>query len=92
MSILSLEHTDVSFLDENLENEVLKDITISFEPKKIYVITGPNGGGKSTLARYMMGIVDGKNGKIILDGEDITDSSIVERSKKGDRICFSITS
>lgn len=83
MSILSLEHTDVSFLDENLENEVLKDITISFEPKKIYVITGPNGGGKSTLARYMMGIVDGKNGKIILDGEDITDLSIVERSKKG---------
>jgi Fe-S cluster assembly ATP-binding protein len=83
MSILSLEHADVSFLDENLENEVLKDISISFEPKKIYVITGPNGGGKSTLAKYMMGIVKGKSGKIILDGEDITEENIVNRSKKG---------
>lgn len=90
MSILSLEHIDVSFIDEKLENEVLKDITISFEPKKIYVITGPNGGGKSTLAKYIMGIVDGKNGKIFLDGEDITSDNIVNRSKKGIGYAFQI--
>ncbi len=83
MSLLSLRNIDVSFIDENLENEVLRDVSIDFEPKKIYVITGPNGGGKSTLAKYIMGMVEGKNGQILLDGEDITTEGIVSRSKKG---------
>ena len=45
------------------------------------VITGPNGGGKSTLAKLLMGINEATSGRIILNGEDITDLSINERAQ-----------
>ncbi|MBK5253892.1 MAG: ATP-binding cassette domain-containing protein [Peptostreptococcaceae bacterium] len=69
--------------DVNNNKEILKDVSLEFEAGKIYVITGPNGGGKSTLAKCIMGIMPQNTGKIYLDGEDISDLSIVERSKKG---------
>ena len=52
------------------------------------VITGPNGGGKSTLAKVLMGIEKAESGKIILDGEDITDYDIDERAKAGIGFAF----
>ncbi|MGB0405280.1 MAG: ATP-binding cassette domain-containing protein, partial [Fusobacterium sp.] len=83
MAVLSLNNVHLTMNDELGKNKILDDVSLSFDPKKIYVITGPNGGGKSTLAKYIMGIKQGEEGKIALNGEDITDLNIVERSKKG---------
>lgn len=51
-------------------------------------ITGPNGGGKSTLAKLIAGIVTPTSGQILLDGEDITGLSITERARKGISFAF----
>lgn len=79
-----LEIKDISFKIENEKNtEILKDINLQLQRKKIYVITGPNGGGKSSLAKILMGIYTPTSGKILLDGEDITNKSISERAQLG---------
>ena len=55
---------------------------------EMLVITGPNGGGKSTLAKLLMGIYKETAGKIYLDGQDITELSIDERAKAGIGFAF----
>jgi len=65
------------------EAEILKDINLELQDKKIYVITGPNGSGKSSLAKIIMGIYRATEGRIYLDGQDITDMSISERANLG---------
>lgn len=63
--------------------QILNDINLTFDKKKIYVITGPNGGGKSSIAKAIMGIHQPTQGTIILDGEDITHKEIYERAQLG---------
>jgi len=63
--------------------EILKDINLKFYDKKIYVVTGPNGGGKSSLAKIIMGIYNPTSGKILLDEQDITNMTITERARQG---------
>ena len=63
--------------------EIINDISLTLEKKKIYVITGPNGGGKTSLAKAIMGIYPVSGGSIYLDGEDITLKSITERANLG---------
>lgn len=67
--------------------EILKNISLKIEDGFV-AITGPNGGGKSTLAKIIAGIIKPTSGKIILDGEDITDLSITERANKGISFAF----
>ena len=62
---------------------IINDVSFTLEDGKFLVLTGPNGGGKSTLARLIMGIEKPTGGKIIFNGEDITDLSLTERAKKG---------
>lgn len=62
---------------------IIKDLTLQVNDGEILVITGPNGGGKSTLARLAMGIIKPTSGRIILDGTDITDMDITERANFG---------
>lgn len=84
-----LELKNVSFkvdTDEE-EKEILKDISIKIEDKFV-AVTGPNGGGKSTLAKIISGIYRPTSGRIYLDGEDITDLSITERAKRGISFAF----
>ena len=80
-----LELKDISFEvdDENGHKEILKNINLTVDDKKFIVITGPNGGGKSTLARMVVGLEKPTHGRILLDGEDITDLSITQRANKG---------
>ena len=82
-----LELKNISFkvkaLDSNEEITILDDISFTIDTGKILVITGPNGGGKSTLAKIIMGIEKPTGGKIYFDGVDITDLSITERAKMG---------
>ena len=70
------------------KKEILKDISLTVGDNKFVVITGPNGGGKSTLAKVIMGIEQPTSGKILLDGEDITNKSITERATMGISFAF----
>ena len=69
------------------DKEILNDISLVIEDRFV-AVTGPNGGGKSTLAKVIMGIEKPTSGKILLDGEDITDLSITERANKGISYAF----
>ena len=70
------------------EKEILKDINLTVPDNKFVAITGPNGGGKSTLAKLVAGIENPTAGQIILDGEDITKVSVTERAKRGISYAF----
>lgn len=87
--MLELQH--ISFAAESDNDgdrkEILKDISLSLEPGFI-AVTGPNGGGKSTLAKLIMGINKPSAGKIILNGEDITGLSVTERANRGISFAF----
>lgn len=72
---------------ENGIKQILKDVSLKIEDGFV-VITGPNGGGKSTLAKVIAGIITPTSGKILLDGEDITNLSITERARKGISFAF----
>ena len=63
--------------------DILRDVTLTIPDKRFVVITGPNGGGKTTLARSIMGINQPTGGKIIWNGDDITNLSVSDRAKKG---------
>lgn len=84
-----LELKDISFQvnDETADKEILKNIYLKIEDRFV-AITGPNGGGKSTLAKLIAGIVTPTSGQILLDGEDITGLSITERARKGISFAF----
>ncbi len=84
-----LELVDISFSadTENGEKEILKNISLKFDNEFI-AVTGPNGGGKSTLAKIIAGIIKPTSGKIFLDGEDITDLSVTDRARKGISFAF----
>jgi Fe-S cluster assembly ATP-binding protein len=62
---------------------IIDDISLSIGDDRFTVITGPNGGGKSTLAKIIMGIEQPTGGRIIFNGEDITSLGISERAKLG---------
>ena len=70
------------------KKEILKNINLTLPDNKFIVVTGPNGGGKSTLARVISGIQKINDGQILMDGEDITNFSITERAKKGISFAF----
>ena len=74
--------------ESNGTKEILRDISLTIGDRQFVAITGPNGGGKSTLARIIMGIEKPTSGKILFDGEDITDLSITERAKRGIGFAF----
>ena len=81
-----LELKDICF--ERDDKKILNHIDLKLDTKKFYVITGPNGSGKSTLAKIIMGIEKPDSGKIILNGEDITEKTIDERAKLGIGFAF----
>lgn len=77
-----LELRNVSYQVEDGRHDILKNINLTIE-ERFVAVTGPNGGGKSTLAKMIAGIVMPTSGQILLDGEDITECSITERAQKG---------
>ncbi|MCQ2531800.1 MAG: ATP-binding cassette domain-containing protein [Saccharofermentans sp.] len=85
-----LELKNISYgVEDNGDNkEIIKDLTLTISDGKFTVITGPNGGGKSTLAKLIAGIIKPTSGRIILDGEDITDMNITDRARKGVGFAF----
>lgn len=86
-----LELQNVSFIvdtEHSTKKEIIKNINLTIDEQKFVAITGPNGGGKSTLAKLIMGIEKPTSGKIIFNGTDITDMSISERAKLGISFAF----
>lgn len=81
--MLTLTNVSVTLDGDEGKREVLRNIDLTLENKKIYVMTGPNGGGKTSIAKVVMGIYPISEGKIMLDGIDITGKSITERAKLG---------
>ena len=75
-----LELQNISYLVDDDNKEILRDINLASD-EKFVAITGPNGSGKSTLAKIIAGILKPTSGKILLDGEDITDLSNYRESK-----------
>ena len=67
---------------------ILRDVSLKIDDGKFVVITGPNGGGKSTLARVVAGITRPAAGRILLDGEDVTGLGITERARRGVGFAF----
>ena len=75
---------EVPVKEGSLETKrIIDDLTLTIPDDTFTVITGPNGGGKSTLAKLIMGIEKPSSGAILLDGEDVTDLSISERAQRG---------
>ncbi len=81
--MLELKNVSFNVSDEKGNKEILTDVSFTLEDGKFLVITGPNGGGKSTLAKLIMGIEKPTGGKILWNGKDITDMSITDRAKLG---------
>ena len=69
-------------------NQVVRDVSLSSPEGKLTVITGPNGGGKTTLAKVIAGIETPDSGRIILDGKDITDLDVTQRAREGVSFAF----
>ena len=86
--MLQIEHLSFDVQDGGRQSEILSDISFHVADGEMLVITGPNGGGKSTLAKLLMGINESTAGKIILNGEDITGLSINERAQAGIGFAF----
>lgn len=81
--MLEVNHLTFKVNENGIERSIVKDISFQAKDGEMLVITGPNGGGKSTLARVLMGIVEADAGEILLDGEDITGYDIDHRAKAG---------
>ena len=81
--MLELKNICFTVNDGTNDLNIVNDVSLEIPDGKFVVITGPNGGGKSTLARLIMGIEKPTSGKIIFNGTDITDMSVTERAKLG---------
>ena len=80
-----LELQNISFHAD--DKDILKDIDLKIDDKFV-AITGPNGSGKSTLLKIIMGIITPTSGKILFDGQDITDLAVNERANLGMSFAF----
>lgn len=85
-----LELKDITYqVEENNEVKTIVDhLNLSIDDGKFIVITGPNGGGKSTLAKLIMGVKELTSGQMIFDGQDITEMNITERAMLGISFAF----
>ena len=81
--MLTLKNLSLTAANAQGRADIVKNVSLDVEDGKFLVITGPNGGGKTTLAKLIMGLATPTGGQIFLDGEDITGLSITDRAKRG---------
>lgn len=87
--MLRLENICLALNHDNGENkDILNNISIEFEPGKLYAVTGPNGGGKSSIAKVIMGIYKHTKGNIYFNGEEISQLNVTERAQRGIAYAF----
>ncbi len=85
--MLQLKNVSYAVKEDGKEKYIIKDVSLTLD-ERFVAFTGPNGGGKSTLAKLIAGILTPTSGSIYLDGEDITALSITERAQKGISYAF----
>lgn len=81
--MLELKNISFSVEADAGQTEILKNVSLTVPDGRFLVITGPNGGGKSTLAKIIMGVEKPDSGTILLDGVDITNMDVTERARLG---------
>ena len=81
--MLEIKNLCFSAESETGKTEILKNLSLTVPDGKFIVITGPNGGGKSTLAKLIMGIEKPVSGQIFWNGQDITALDVTQRAKLG---------
>ncbi len=81
--MLELKNISYTVQDQDGPQTILRDISLTIPDGSLVVFTGPNGGGKTTLARIIMGLVSPTSGSIIYNGQDITGLNITERARLG---------
>ena len=86
--MLELENISFDVDAEGKDKTIIRNVSLTVPDDKLVVITGPNGGGKSTLARLIAGIETPSAGRILLNGEDITEKSITQRARLGIGFAF----
>ena len=86
--MLELKHISYAVQEGDGQLGILNDISLTIDENKLVVFTGPNGGGKTTLAKIIMGLVKPTAGQIIWNGQDITDLGITERARLGSSYGF----
>lgn len=64
-------------------SDILRDVNLVLDSGRLTVVTGPNGGGKTSLAKAIAGLIPSVTGRILLDGQDITDYNITQRARAG---------
>lgn len=86
--MLELKNLSFQVEENNQTKTIINELNLSIEDGKFVVITGPNGGGKSTLAKLIMGVKTATGGQILFNGEDITHKNITERANLGISFAF----
>ncbi len=86
--MLELKHISFEAGEGVSGRDIIRDVSVTLPDNKFIAVTGPNGGGKSTLAKLIAGIEKPTKGQILLDGEDITGQGITERAKRGISYAF----
>lgn len=86
--MLEIKNVSFEISEDKNQKEIIKDISLTIDDNKFVAITGPNGGGKSTLARLIVGIYQPTSGQILYDGVDITHMSITDRARMGISFAF----
>ena len=86
--MLTLENLSFGVQEERKEKEIIHDLNLTVGDNKFVVITGPNGGGKSTLAKLIAGIEKPTQGRIVFGDHDITEMNITERANLGISYAF----
>ena len=85
--MLELRNICYSAENDGVKKDIIKNVSLKLD-EKLIAFTGPNGGGKSTLAKIIMGIIKPTSGRIIFDGKDVTDLSVTDRAKAGIAFAF----
>ena len=86
--MLRVEHLSYEVSEDRRNREIVKDVSFTVGDGEMLVITGPNGGGKSTIAKLLMGLEEASDGRIFLDDQELTNLNVNERAQAGIGFAF----